>query len=237
MKQNQFFFLIVMLSISTYCFSQEPPEKKKFDIDFSGIKNNDENPETKKPKDLDSASFEGLKFPEKNHNLSNKAISGFQIDSNLDLENFGKLVDEPQFGKQKTTARYIAKDLEETPYNNPEGKGKVFKRNQFLGDITTKSPYVYIKCRDHANEDNDQVRLLVNDNVLVDRIILTNNYSIYKLKLEEGFNKIDFFALNYGLYSPNTAQLKIIDNTDTVLSNNQWSLYTGFKATVVVIKE
>ena len=237
MKLSQFYFLILMISITNYCFSQEPPEKKKFKIDFSGIENQNEKPNTKKPVDSDPLNFEGLKLPEKNHNLSDKAISGFQMDSNLDLENFGQLVDEPQFGQPKTTTRYIAKDLEQKPYNNPEGQGMVFKRNQFLGDITTKSPYIYIKCRDYSNEDNDQVRLLVNDNILVDRIILSNSYSIYKLKLEEGFNKIDFFALNYGLYSPNTAQLKIIDNNDMTLSNNKWSLYTGFKATVVVIKE
>ena len=54
--------------------------------------------------------------------------------------------------------------------------------------------------------------------------------------LKEGFNKIDFIALNQGESGPNTAELRIYDDNDVLLSANQWNLATGAKATLIIVK-
>jgi hypothetical protein len=55
--------------------------------------------------------------------------------------------------------------------------------------------------------------------------------------LEKGFNKIDFEALNQGSSGPNTAQFQIFDDKGVLISSSQWNLGTGFKATIVLVKE
>ena len=57
------------------------------------------------------------------------------------------------------------------------------------------------------------------------------------LKLKEGFNKVDFIALNQGESGPNTAELRIYDDNDVLLSANQWNLATGAKATLIIVKQ
>ena len=57
------------------------------------------------------------------------------------------------------------------------------------------------------------------------------------MDLVKGVNKIDFEALNEGSASPNTAEFKIYDEKGKVISSNQWNLGTGYKGTVVIVKE
>ena len=57
------------------------------------------------------------------------------------------------------------------------------------------------------------------------------------LKLKEGFNKIDFVALNQGSSGPNTAELRIYDDSENLLSANQWNLATGSTATLIIVKK
>ena len=55
--------------------------------------------------------------------------------------------------------------------------------------------------------------------------------------LEPGFNKIDFQALNQGESGPNTAELHVYDDNGVLVSAHEWNLLTGYKATVIVVKE
>ena len=50
-------------------------------------------------------------------------------------------------------------------------------------------------------------------------------------------NKFDFKALNQGSSGPNTAELRVFDEEQKLLSSNQWNLSTGATATFIVVKQ
>jgi hypothetical protein len=127
--------------------------------------------------------------------------------------------------------------------NKKEGSGKensdskLYRRNMFLGDYKLKAESVGIFYRDFGLVDGDLIRVLINDKVVVYEIFLNDNFQQLDIKLEKGINKIDFEALNQGTSGPNTAEFKIFDDKKNLVSENQWNLGTGFKATVIIVKE
>lgn len=113
-----------------------------------------------------------------------------------------------------------------------------FRRNIDLGQIKTKSQYLLVLYRDGgASVDGDRVKLLVNGTEEMAQMNLGYDYKELRINLATGFNKIDFEALNEGLYAPNTATFRIIDDKGAVLASNHWDLATGFKASYMIIKE
>lgn len=114
---------------------------------------------------------------------------------------------------------------------------KMYRKNQYFGDHTTKGEYVKISCRDFGEVDGDEIRVWVNDRIVVESIFLDGDFRGIQLGLTKGFNKIDFEALNQGSSGPNTAQFLIYDDKGNQIANNQWNLGTGFKATIIVVKE
>jgi hypothetical protein len=117
------------------------------------------------------------------------------------------------------------------------GDSKLYRRDMFLGDFKTKAEVVGIFYRDFGLVDGDLIRISVNDKIVIYEIYLGADFKQLDLKLEKGINKIDFEALNQGYSGPNTAEFKIFDKKSTLISENQWNLGTGFKATVLVVKE
>lgn len=109
--------------------------------------------------------------------------------------------------------------------------------DQDLGTYRTGSVHLDIMCRDHEYVDGDRVSILVNDEVVQPEIILGSNYKGFKLKLEKGFNKISFKALNQGSSGPNTAQFVVYSDDGSIIAANEWNLLIGVKANIVVIKE
>lgn len=107
----------------------------------------------------------------------------------------------------------------------------------YLGDVATVSEAANIVCRDFEYVDGDRVRILVNDEVVVQNLTLDSSFRGINLKLGEGFNKIDFIALNQGDSGPNTAELRIYDDNKKLISSNQWNLATGAKATLIIVKK
>ena len=107
----------------------------------------------------------------------------------------------------------------------------------YLGDVGTVSEAANIVCRDFEYVDGDRVRILVNDEVVVQNLTLDSSFRGINLKLGEGFNKIDFIALNQGDSGPNTAELRIYDDNKKLISSNQWNLATGSKATLIIVKK
>ena len=107
----------------------------------------------------------------------------------------------------------------------------------YLGDVSTVSKKANIVCRDFEYMDGDRVSILVNDEVVVENLTLTYEFRGINLKLKEGFNKIDFVALNQGSSGPNTAELRIYDDSENLLSANQWNLATGSTATLIIVKK
>lgn len=123
------------------------------------------------------------------------------------------------------------------PINEGGFDSKMYRKNQYFGDHTTTGEFVKISCRDFGEVDGDEIRVWVNDRIVIDRIFLTGDFRGIQLGLTKGFNKIDFEALNQGTSGPNTAQFLIYDDRGNQITANQWNLGTGFKASIIVVKE
>lgn len=114
---------------------------------------------------------------------------------------------------------------------------KNFRKHQFLGDFKSNSSLVKISYRDFGAIDGDLISVLVNDKIVYSSIFLDGSFQEIELPLVVGFNKIDFLALNEGQSSPNTAEFKVYDDQGILISSNQWNLATGFRATIILVKE
>ena len=125
------------------------------------------------------------------------------------------------------------KKLNKEKEKNPNS----YMGDAYLGDVATVSEAANIVCRDFEYVDGDRVRILVNDEVVVQNLTLDSSFRGINLKLGEGFNKIDFIALNQGDSGPNTAELRIYDDNKKLISSNQWNLATGSKATLIIVKK
>ena len=123
----------------------------------------------------------------------------------------------------------LNKEKEKNPNN--------YLGDAYLGDIATVSDSANIVCRDFEYVDGDRVSIMVNDEIVVQNLTLNSSFRGINLKLKEGFNKIDFIALNQGDSGPNTAELRIYDDNDVLISSNQWNLATGAKATLIIVKQ
>lgn len=121
----------------------------------------------------------------------------------------------------------------------PEGHGSYagLKEDAYWGDYHTKSDYILISYRDHGRIDGDLLNVLVDDDVLQSNVYLSGNFNGFKLKLKDGFNKIDFYAVDEGSLLPNTAQYKIVDEWGNVITGKIWALSEGVKVTVIIIKD
>jgi hypothetical protein len=82
-----------------------------------------------------------------------------------------------------------------------------------------------------------RVRVLVNDKIVINSILLQSAATEYYLDIAEGFNKIDFLALNQGESGPNTAAFTVYDENGVLITSNEWNLLTGVKATIIVFKQ
>jgi hypothetical protein len=123
---------------------------------------------------------------------------------------------------------------------NKVGDGEVsqaFRKNQNLGDYKTKAIFLKILCRDNQFVDGDRVRIYINDLIIQENVLLDSDFQEFEMSLKNGFNKIDIEALNQGTSGPNTAEFQVFDDKGKVISANQWNLSSGFKATLIVIKE
>ncbi|MCH1558378.1 MAG: hypothetical protein L7R87_04595 [Flavobacteriaceae bacterium] len=112
-----------------------------------------------------------------------------------------------------------------------------YNKGEYLGDVSTGSTYVNILCRDFEYVDGDRVRISVNDSIIIYNLFLESKFAGFKLPLTKGFNKVDFTALNQGSSGPNTAELRVFDDSNQLISSNQWNLSTGATATFIVVKK
>ncbi|SNR60204.1 hypothetical protein [Flavobacterium sp. ov086] len=139
--------------------------------------------------------------------------------------------------------RYVAKmekDLDKTLRDAGlrEGRGQLVKKNISLGEFKTKSQYFIVKLRDFGAIDGDLVKVSSNDQVIRDQIFLDSNFKEVKIVLADGFNKLDFEALNIGSLGGNTAEIQVFDDKGQLVTNDYWdNLAAGFKASIIVTKE
>ncbi|MEZ4792828.1 MAG: hypothetical protein R2783_05015 [Gelidibacter sp.] len=64
---------------------------------------------------------------------------------------------------------------------------------------------------------------------------MTNGYKTFNIPLVEGINKIDFYAINQGSVSFNTAEFQLFDDKNFNIKKQY--LTTGKKATLILVKE
>tara|TARA_B100000212_G_scaffold36418_1_gene23569 strand:+ start:71 stop:724 length:654 start_codon:yes stop_codon:yes gene_type:complete len=184
--------------------------------------------------EIDKTSKSILKLPENN------------LPDYLKKDFFSK---EPNFESSKGFENNIQMENEES-FINPgdaylkklnstkiEGNAPKFKADQYLGDFISSTENVRIVFRDHQEPDGDRVQIRFNDDIIYPNILLTQRYKKMDVKLLEGFNKIDFVALNQGESGPNTAEVRVYDDDGNVMMSNLWNLATGSKATFIVVKQ
>jgi hypothetical protein len=115
---------------------------------------------------------------------------------------------------------------------------KIFRKNEYFGEFKTKGDHIKIMYRDFGGVvDGDLIRLLVNNKIMISEIMLEGEYKSFILGLEKGFNKIDYEAITEGTFVPNTAEFQIYDDQDKLITIGQWYLATGFKASIMIIRE
>ena len=115
--------------------------------------------------------------------------------------------------------------------------GVFYRRNQFLGSFKTKSFTSTIRYKDAAYVDGDKIRVYLNDKIIEPEVVLDGTFKGFKITLVDGVNKIDFEALNEGFASPNTAEFQVYDDKGIAISASQWNVGTGYKATIILVKE
>jgi hypothetical protein len=121
--------------------------------------------------------------------------------------------------------------------NNEDVTHKRLHSSMSLGTVNTSSKTVRVECRDYSYVDGDIIKIYINERPLENNIVLKGgNYVVY-LDLNEGYNRIDFQALNQGLSGPNTAELRLYDANDNLISAKEWNLLTGQTATLGVIRK
>ncbi len=131
-----------------------------------------------------------------------------------------------------------ASELYTDKFNKKEGIiEERFKSDTFLGEFKTGSKTIKVGCRDHEAVDGDRVRIWVNGIVIANDIYLESSFRELFFELKQGFNIIEFEALNQGESGPNTAQFVMFDDQNKLVTSNIWNLTTGVKAKVIIVKE
>ena len=216
MKINNILFLFIFLFINS--FAQETAIKS---LKIKSLDTNNVNMQTF---NLNRITPKGL---------TNKESKNF-FDYNLDFD----------FNLNKQEVDITAKTDLVTPtwkirqtFNEGSVNKSKFSKDFYLGDLETDSDYIIIKCRDHEYVDGDKIRLMLNGSVIHPNITLSSVFYVVDVDLDDGYNNIDFIALNEGESSPNTAQLIVLDEYGKQLSNKKWLITTGYKAKLVVFKK
>jgi len=111
------------------------------------------------------------------------------------------------------------------------------RRNQYLGEIKTKSKIGRIQYRDYDRIDGDVIRIYINGVVTQPQIILDEDFTGFDITFQQGINLIEFESLSEGFAPPNTAELVVLDENGQVLLQNGWAIANGFKASVTILRE
>ena len=147
----------------------------------------------------------------------------------------------PKVGENKSEPKEAAKNPSElfaNRFNKSEGIiEERFKSDTFLGEFKTGSKTIKIGCRDHEAVDGDRVRIWLNGEVIVNDVYLDSNFRELFFELKQGFNILEFEALNQGESGPNTAQFVMFGDDNKLITSNIWNLTTGVKAKVILVKE
>lgn len=107
----------------------------------------------------------------------------------------------------------------------------------FLGEFIMYTAELNMKCRDYGAVDGDNVKIWLNDVVVVPKVSLESSFKTYLLYLKEGLNIIKIQALNTGEFFPNTGQFLFFDGNSKLITNQNWGLNTGYNAIIRIIRK
>lgn len=161
----------------------------------------------------------------KNPNTPINSDLGKEKEKQIDMQNGDGLI---EYTGTNKAPKYFTKDKEEKPE---------YGKDQYLGDFKTKAKTATVMYRDHEFVDGDMIRVYLNGEVIIPHARLEGSFRGFDFPLQDGFNKIDFEALNQGSSGPNTAQLNIFDEIGNLLASYEWNLFTGNKATAIMVKQ
>jgi hypothetical protein len=188
-----------------------------------------------------SKSFPNLAAPEKKSFLVSEPESDFLKKPNPSrLELKKPMLDMTQKEKFIDPSTQYLSRLKRNLKNQSGEEQKLpkdFMIDQYLGDFRSTEKIMQVVVRDHEHPDGDRIKIIVNDQEVVSNLLLIAQFRGLELPLVEGFNKIDFIALNQGESGPNTAEVQIYNSKGQLQAANRWNLATGVKATYVIIKE
>lgn len=215
--KKQLFFVLSFLLISVQSMHSQEDKigaKKKVSIKAKTIP-------VKKTGSLNFDATKGFQNAYKN-SQKNKT----QAQKEADLRNKG-ILDQAKINEER-----ILKS-----YKKINGRYQYPKVDQDLGSFRTDSKNITIICRDFQYPDGDRVTILVNNIPIITNITLKQNYQKFTIPIGIGINRIAFKALNQGSSGPNTAAFKVYDDSNNLISSNEWNLATGAVATILIAKD
>ena len=174
---KNYFLIIALLFNSVILFSQE------ISIKIVEIKSLDTNTITNSSFSLKKIEVKGLTNKKKNN----------YFNYNLDFDILSKenVIDITKSTELVTPTWIIKQKFKEGSQNKSE-----IKADYYLGNLETQSKYIIIKCRDHEYVDGDRIRLMLNNSIIHPNISLSSIFYVIDIDLDEGYNNIDFIALN-----------------------------------------
>jgi hypothetical protein len=135
----------------------------------------------------------------------------------------------------RTTAEIYTKQQNEKLKS--EGLSQeIVNSDVYLGEFIVYTTELSTKCRDYGAIDGDNVRIWLNDEIVVTNVSLESGFKSYTLNLKEGLNVIKIQALNIGEFFPNTGQFIFIDGNGKLVTNQNWGLNSGYNAIIKVRK-
>lgn len=233
------FFFILFLTVATVSAQTEfSPKFRPIVAPKFGVKpKKTPIPQIKDPQ-AENLDIPGIKTPNVFENNSITPKSQFQIGAEKSKFTMSTETDFANPGDRYVPKMEKELDKALRDAGLKEGRGTLIKRNISLGDFRTKSEYFIVKLRDFGAIDGDLVKVSSNDKVIRDQLFLEASFKEVKITLANGFNKLDFEALNIGSLGGNTAEIQVYDDKGQLVTNDYWdNLAAGFKASIIVTKE
>jgi len=234
-------FLLFILFFTAVTVSAQTEFSTKFKSipapKFSAKPKKTNTPEEKNPQGQ-NIDMPGIKTPNVFDNTSITPKSQFQVGEQKSKFSMSTETDFANPGD-----RYVGKmekDLDKALKDAglKEGRGELVKKNISLGEFKTKSEFFIVKFRDFGAIDGDLVKVTCNDKIIREQLFLDSSFTDVKITLTEGFNKLDFLALNIGTLGGNTAEIRVYDDKGNLITNDYWNnLAAGFKASILITKE
>lgn len=129
-----------------------------------------------------------------------------------------------------------AGDVIEEKWTKDKEVKEEYAFDQSLGNVVTQGKFVEVYCRDHEYVDGDKVQIFVNGELIAKSVSLHSGFTPILVNLQDGFNSIEFVALNQGTSGPNTAELRVLSVKGEQLAKKEWNLLTGARAQLIVVK-